>query len=198
MEEIIKIINNDNIKIKINGRICHHRIVVLYALSKFFNCKKYLEIGVHNGSSMSYVLQSKINKCIGIDPFEDLITNDKSMIHYQKNDNITLNKTNINITNNNINNSEIVLIKNYSNLVNINEIDNDIDLLFIDGDHSYNSVKQDYYKFKNNVKINGIIVFDDLHQNGPKKVFNEILKNDNDIKLFGIYENTEGILIKIK
>ena len=120
------------------------------------------------------------------------------MIHYQKNDKITLNKTNININNNNINNSEIVLIKNYSNLVNINEIDNDIDLLFIDGDHSYNSVKKDYYKFKNSVKKNGIIVFDDLHQDGPKKVFNEILKNDKDIKLFGIYENTEGILIKIK
>jgi len=197
MEELKNILKNDNYNIDIDGRICHHRIKILYALSKYFNLKKYLEIGVHNGSSMSYVLQSEsIEKCIGIDPFENLETNDSSMTHYQNIDKINISKSSNNINNNNKYNSEIILLQDYSNNINENELDNDIDLLFIDGDHNYDAVLNDYNKFFNNVKTGGFIVFDDLHQKGPKKVFNEIINNDTNIELFGIYEETEGILIK--
>jgi predicted O-methyltransferase YrrM len=197
MEDLTKIININNPTININGRICHHKIKILYALTEKYKLSKYLEIGVHNGSSISYVLQSKYNKIsIGIDPFEDLKTNDPHMKHYQNKDKITIKNTLENINKNNIYNAKINLIKDYSNNIDIDNIENDIDLLFIDGDHKYESVKNDYYKFKKIVKSGGFIVFDDLHQSGPKKVFFEILKNDKDIKLFGIYDKTEGILIK--
>jgi predicted O-methyltransferase YrrM len=197
MEELKNILYNNKPIININGRICHHRIKILYALVEKYKLKKYLEIGVHNGSSMSYVLKSSyIKKCYGIDPFEDLKTNDGSMKHYQEKDKITMTKTLINLNNNNYNNADIKLFKDYSNNIDLLKIDNDIDIIFIDGDHSYNATKNDYYKFKKVVKSGGFIVFDDLHQDGPKKVFFEILKNDKDIKLYGIYEKTEGILIK--
>lgn len=194
MEELRYIITNTEPKISINGRVCHHRIEILYALTENFNLENYLEIGVHNGSSMAYVLQSSKNKnCVGIDPFEDLQTNDPYMTHYQKNDKITLQKTLNNIKNNNKYNSNINLIKKLSKDVLDNEI-SDIDLLFIDGDHTYDAVLNDYKKFSKYVKSGGFIVFDDLHQEGPNKVFNWILSNDKEVELFGIYKKTEGIL----
>lgn len=197
MNDLKELLNNDNPKININGRICHHRIRILYALTEKYKLENYLEIGVHNGSSMSYVLQSKYNKkCIGIDPFENLLTNDPNMEHYQKLDKITMLKTSENLNNNNKYNAEIKLIQDYSNNVKLTNINN-IDLLFLDGDHNYKAVKEDFYKFMPLVKKGGYIVFDDLHQNGPKKAFFEVLKHCSEIKLFGIYESTEGILIKV-
>lgn len=186
-------------KINIDGRICHHRVSILYYLTELYNLTNYIEIGVHNGTSMSYVLSSKNNKiCIGIDPFETLLTQDKYMTHYLKKDNITEKKTYSNLQKNNKFNSKIKLIKKLSSDVLDNEI-NDItyDLLFIDGDHSYQSVISDYNKYINHVKRFGFIVFDDLHQDGPKKAFLEILHYDNRVEFFGIHQLTEGIFIKI-
>ena len=196
MDKLEEIIINDNPKINILGRIPHLKIKILYAIAKYFNCKNYLEIGVHNGASMSYVLKSNcIRTCVGIDPFENLVTDDPYMVHYQEKDKITYLNTINNLKNNNINNCSIKLIQNYSENVNINNIDITFDLLFIDGNHSYNNVLKDYYKFKVLVK-KGYIVFDDLHQEGPKKAFQNIINTDNEINLFGIYKNNIGILYK--
>lgn len=198
MEKIIYLINTQNLNININGRICHHRIRVLYGLVEFFNLKNYLEIGVHNGSSMSYVLQSKkIIKCIGIDPFEDLVTKDPNMKHYLNSDKINIKNTLENINKNNKFNADIKILKKLSADIIDEDIDMEIDLLFIDGDHSYQSVLNDFNKFIKFVKSGGFIVFDDLHQEGPNKVFTELLNTNKYIKLFGIYEKTEGILQKL-
>jgi predicted O-methyltransferase YrrM len=197
MDLLIDILKIKKPSISINGRTCHHRIDILYALTEKYNLKNYLEIGVHNGSSMSYVLQSDKNKsCIGIDPFETLTTVDPHMTHYIKMDKITEEKTQLNLNKNNRYNSNIKLVKKLSSEVLDNSIENNIDLLFIDGDHKYESVYADYKKFLKYVKSGGFIVFDDLHQDGPNKCFNEIVKNDKDINLFGIYKETEGILRK--
>lgn len=198
MNNINSFLETNKISIKINGRVCHHRIRVLYALTEQFNLKNYIEIGVHNGSSMAYVIQSNKNKiCFGIDPFETLITTDKKMIHYRNNDTINEKKTFTNIISNNIHNSKIKLIKKMSSNVTNNDLgQTTFDLLFIDGDHHYNSVLNDYNKYFEYINKGGFIVFDDLHQEGPNKAYNYILKNDNRVKEFGIYEKTEGILIK--
>ena len=198
MEKLQTLILENKPKINIDGRVCHHRIEILYALTEIYILENYLEIGVHNGSSISYVLQSNKNKnCIGIDPFETLQTKDPCMTHYIKNDNITEQKTLQNISKNNHYNSNIKLIKKLSENVLNNEINDNIDLLFIDGDHNYKSVLNDYMKFSKYVKSGGFIVFDDLHQDGPKKCFKEIVDNKKDVKLFGIYKKTEGILRKL-
>jgi predicted O-methyltransferase YrrM len=111
-------------------------------------------------------------------------------------DKITEEKTQLNLNKNNRYNSNIKLVKKLSSEVLDNSIENNIDLLFIDGDHKYESVYADYKKFLKYVKSGGFIVFDDLYQDGPNKCFNEIVKNDKDINLFGIYKETEGILRK--
>lgn len=197
MEVLSAIIKDDIPVISIQGRVCHHKIKILYALCKQFNLENYLEIGVHNGSSMSYVLQCNyIKQCVGIDPFEKLQTSDPTMIHYQQNDHITLNKSLQNIQNNNKHGADIQLVQEYSCNVNPDKFGNNVDLLFIDGDHNYNAVLKDYHMFKRCVRPGGFIVFDDLHQEGPGRVFNEVQRH-SDVKLFGIYDKTEGILVKM-
>ena len=197
MKEVEDLILNHKPKIKINGRTCHHRVDILYGLTEFFNLKKYLEIGVHNGSSMSYVLQSNKNEtCIGIDPFETLKTEDEEMIHYQNIDKVTEEKTQNNLNNNNKYNSNIKLIKKLSKDVLDEEI-SEINLLFIDGDHRYEAALNDYYKYSKYVKSGGFIVFDDLHMSGVKGCFDKIVNTDKNVKLFGIYKKTEGILMKL-
>lgn len=197
MKQVEDLISNHKPKININGRTCHHRVDILYGLTEFFSLKKYLEIGVHNGSSMSYVLQSNKNEtCVGIDPFETLKTVDPEMTHYQNIDKVTEEKTLNNLNNNNKYNSNIKLIKKLSIDVLDEEI-SEINLLFIDGDHSYEAALNDYYKYSKYVKSGGFIVFDDLHISGVKNCFNKIVNTDKNIKLFGIYKKSEGILIKL-
>ena len=198
MDNIINLQKKIKPKININGRICHDRIRILFYLTELFNLENYLEIGVHNGSSMSYVLQSDKNKnCIGIDPFEDLKTNDPHMTHYQLRDKITEKKTIENIKINNNYNSDVKLIRKLSKDIDDDDINLKFNLLFIDGDHTFESVLNDFNKYLKFIDKGGFIVFDDLHQHGPKKAFDFVLKNSKQIKLFGIYEKTEGILIKI-
>lgn len=48
------------------------------------------------------------------------------------------------------------------------------DLLFIDGDHSYEGVKKDFLMYKKLVTRGGIIAFHDVHLNGVQKLWNEI------------------------
>lgn len=52
-------------------------------------------------------------------------------------------------------------IKNFSQNVDWNQ---EIDLLFIDGKHDYNSVLGDYLKFSRFVKIGGFLVFHDYRE----------------------------------
>ena len=176
-------LNNNNtnsqteqVKKIIKIRQCHHKVSVLYSLREFFknDIKTYLEIGVHSGCSMSYVLLSEYPiKCVGIDLFEDTFYKDKLVLENIKSD---LNKINVH-------KHEINLIKGNSSSNDIINKLNDtmFDLIFIDGDHSYEGVKNDfnnYYKFLN--KKSGIMVFDDYNEaetnKGVFKFINELLK----------------------
>ncbi len=53
-----------------------------------------------------------------------------------------------------------------------------VDFLFIDGDHSYNGVKEDYYLYEDIVKDGGVIAFHDIRTDrencGVPKFWNEI------------------------
>lgn len=55
-------------------------------------------------------------------------------------------------------------INTYNNVLNLLSACEKFDLLFIDGDHSYGGVKQDYETYSPLVKDGGIIVFHDIHR----------------------------------
>jgi len=56
---------------------------------------------------------------------------------------------------------EVKMIIGNSQTWNTISLKNKIDLLFIDGDHSYNGVKKDYNNWINTVKIGGHVLFHD-------------------------------------
>ena len=59
--------------------------------------------------------------------------------------------------------------------------DNSLDAIFIDADHSYNSVKQDLHFWWNKVRIGGWILGDDYNSchPGTTKAVNEFAKDKN-------------------
>lgn len=54
---------------------------------------------------------------------------------------------------------------------------NKLDLLFIDGDHSYEGVKQDYEMYKVLVKKGGVIAFHDVHESAFHESHNCFVHN---------------------
>lgn len=62
------------------------------------------------------------------------------------------------------------------------------DIIFIDADHSYESVKKDYKNALKCLNENGILIFHDIQTPcGVKKLWNEELDNSKKIKEFVIY-----------
>ena len=182
IDELYNFIINNNTTIQkdvilknIPDRLCHHRVRFLYLLIEFMNnrIKNYLEIGVHNGCSLGYVLQTtnKLN-CVGIDLFEDTFYNDDLN---QKNINKNLQKINKN-------NHELLLIKgNSSDKKIIKSLENKkFDIIFIDGDHRYEGVKNDFINYYQLLSEKGLMVFDDYNESpsnvGVFKFINELLK----------------------
>lgn len=84
------------------------------------------------------------------------------------------------------------------------EIDDGIDFLFIDGDHSYSGVREDFETYKEFVNKGGIIAFHDIQHEHPRvgvdKLWAEI-ESDYQTETFGISpeRSTGGIgLIHMK
>lgn len=178
-----------------SGRIPHHWMQVLHSICALHEICNYMEIGVHNGGSMSYVVNDNLQKkCIGIDLWE------LGEIHK---DNLQKERAQQNIKNNNKSNSKITLIQGDSTSKGIINLINDliiepIDLLFIDGDHSYEGVKQDFMNYTKYVKSGGFILIDDYHEKywpGIKKfVDNDI--NTDEFQRVGWYNGNEILFIK--
>ena len=150
---------------------------------------------------MSYVVtnEKQIN-CYGIDLFEDTYG------LYLKNDKISFKKTTLNISKNNYK-SEVELIKgNSTNNDTINKLKkklegNKIDVLFIDGDHSYEGVKKDFLNYSDFVRSNGLIILDDFNINGKYpgilKFAFEMFENNLKYKILGVFEKNELLILKI-
>ena len=59
----------------------------------------------------------------------------------------------------------------------------ELDLLFIDGDHTLDGVKNDYVRYSKYVKKGGYIIFDDYHHPIIKEYCDKLLKENSSIKL---------------
>jgi len=166
------------------------------------NCKNYLEIGTYTGHSLSTILQSKYkSKFMGIDTFNSWADGKNMNLEKITNDNIKkFNKYNYQVNmykGNSKHKDTFNKVKEY--------FPDGIDLLFIDGDHSYQGILNDFELYFPLVNKNGYIVFDDYlpYKEGnidrePPKAINEILnKYNNQIKNIGLTDDVLEIY-KIK
>jgi predicted O-methyltransferase YrrM len=196
---------------QIDGRICHPSIICIFILLQFIDIENYMEIGVHNGGSMSMVLASKQNvNLYGIDLFEDMYDKTKhynedkfNTYQYFKRDNLSKEKTSLNLNclkkfyNND---STLTLIQGNTYFddteTNVHSIisDKKMDILFIDGDHTYDGVKNDFERYDKYVKINGYIIFDDYHHPIIKEYVDNLLKDNSDYVMIDVFkcDNTKA------
>jgi len=183
----------------IEGRCCHHHVVILNILVKLYPVQIYLEIGVHNGTSMSYVVNQTVKpvQCIGIDLFS-------STERYAR-DAITIGRSEQNITSLNTSHSTIHLLKGDSQSESMVRrvknalISNLVDLLFIDGDHEFAGVERDFLLYSPFVRSGGLIVFDDANATYPG-VLNCIekhVKESDTFRIIGLFENTDLIVQRL-
>jgi predicted O-methyltransferase YrrM len=185
-ESIIKV--NDIIS-KMNGKSFHNHYHIIYDICSSIEHEEitYLEIGAFAGGSASLISSHpKVKKVISIDLGLPI---DKS---------IPIN----NVSNFKHINCEYVYIQGDSTdkktINNLSNIISNVDILFIDGNHSYNWVINDFNNYKNFVKNGGYIIFDDYqdykHSPDVKIAVNDLVKN-LDEKQFEVLGSLEYELI---
>lgn len=162
---------------EINNQTFHHHYHILYDISESYNPNykiNYLEIGCYAGASACLLLQRSNTNVISIDighPISRSVVMD--------------NVNKLNVKNNNFyyieGNSHDHNVQNQLNEI----LNNDkVDILFIDGDHSYDGVKMDFDIYSKYVKEGGYIVFDDYND---CKYSPDVNKAVNDLDLSDYY-----------
>ena len=197
--ESIKILREVNSRIKESS--LHEFTYILYDIRTLLGNeeKTFLEIGSYVGSSASLILQHTYKtNVICVDPCEldPVKFSFSERTHFE-----TLEK---NLKNNNIYNNKFAILKNYSTdqaLLNKLKKDNTkVDILFIDGDHSYQGVLNDWNNFKDFVNPGGFICFDDYYDDtfSPqvRPAVDRIVENldKNAYKVVGCLENIHKLL----
>ncbi len=145
------------------------------------------EIGVWKGKS-SYIfataMKQKGGTVYSIDPFNgdgDKASTDIYHEEMEKLDTSLLENFKNTITKFELQNF-IKILPMTSEKARINFPEPKIDFLFIDGNHEYESVKQDYTLWTPLVPSGGIIILHDVgatHVDGPKRIFNEQVLNNS-------------------
>jgi predicted O-methyltransferase YrrM len=154
--ELTKQISNN-----IENKTFHHHYHILYDIASTYPIDyevKYVEIGCYAGGSACLILQRPNTRVISIDLGTPI------------GENVVL--ANVNKLNK-LNNSYNYLKGNsqtYEMVNRLKELINEIDVLFIDGDHSYQGVINDFLLYEGLVKVGGYIVFDDYNdpQHSPE------------------------------
>jgi predicted O-methyltransferase YrrM len=193
LESLVKV--NENI----NQRKFHNHTYILYDIRTILGDqeKTYLEIGSYVGSSASLLLNHPYKTNIFcIDPC--ILSPD----HYNGSSNQYHTLYN-NLKKSNIYNNFVKIYRNYSTdstlLHNLKEQKITTDILFIDGDNSYDAVIQDWNNFKGFVNVGGFIVFDDyndeIYSPQVKPAVQEIVKNIdlNEFEIIGDLDNVHEL-----
>lgn len=138
----------------------------------------YLEIGVYEGEAIANLGQLFNDRFIyAIDPFiEDSFTSWLSKVGHHERLSVQYGKTINNI--NGLNNVKLFVQKSeefFEQLTDDKIKEYNIDKIFIDGDHHYESVKSDYYLALRLLNgKSGFIVFDDTNLEGVQQLLDEI------------------------
>jgi predicted O-methyltransferase YrrM len=146
--DIVEKISNE-----MEGNTFHHHYHILYDLGREFNSQpiNYVEIGCYAGGSACLMLQRPNTNVISIDlghPIPPDIVK-RNVYKFNK-----------------LNNPHTYLQGNSQTIEMVNrltDVVDSIDIFFIDGDHSYQGVINDFSLYHNLVKSGGYIVFDDYN-----------------------------------
>ena len=167
----------------------HHHYHILYDIANQYYGEEsinYIEIGAYAGGSASLMMHRKNTKIISIDigqPIEPV--------------NAIFNVN----ANNFYGNSYTYIHGDSSKQSTINQLeellsDAKIDILFIDGDHGYNSVIRDFNNYVDFVNDGGFIIFDDYNDNiySPevKLAVNDIISK-LDLSKYSIIGSVENV-----
>jgi len=186
------------------GEICASpHIQKMIDLKKHRSCKIYVEIGVlYGGSLIKQMEDNQECRFIGIDPFSGYYGNTYDP-HRRVDLTDHLEIVNKNITENNPHNHIFDLIKGFSNecmkpLKDLLKQDK-IDYLFIDGDHSYQGVMDDFNNYKQFMNQDGLMVFDNYNDPNWQEVkvaVDEIIENHRDVELIDKFGHCAVIKIQ--
>jgi len=176
----------------------HHIVLYIKDYIMKEKCKNYLEIGTHYGHSICNMLQSKYqSKYMAIDIFKKWGDGKISNMEKLANDNAKKF---------NINNYEYKIVKGNSQSKATLDVVKEyfpegIDLLFIDGDHSYNGIIKDFKNYFPFVNKGGYIVFDDYlpykignkERDAPKAINKIVGDNKGKIKDIGLIDDIVNV-----
>jgi cephalosporin hydroxylase len=163
-----------------NGKTFHNHYHILYDICSSLekNNLTYLEIGAYGGGSASLVsLHESVSKVYSIDIGQPIKKE------------IPINNVN-KFKHHNCSYEYIEGDSKSQNIINyVHENVKNIDVFFIDGDHTYNAVIQDFNNYKELVVSGGYIVFDDYRDSthspdvfhAVNKIVEEINKDEFDI-----------------
>jgi cephalosporin hydroxylase len=167
---------------KINNQTFHHHYHILYDIANTFDdAINYVEIGCYAGGSACLMLQRPKTNVVSIDLGRPI--NPKIVYENVKNLNVHSNSYNY-----------LEGSSQSENMVNrLKEIVQNINILFIDGDHSYNGVINDFNLYEKMVVSGGYIVFDDYYDNtsspGVRKAVDDLVKTINGYEIIGTLVN---------
>jgi predicted O-methyltransferase YrrM len=177
----------ERISNQMDGNTFHHHYHVLYDIVNLYPRGydlNYVEIGCYAGGSSCLVSQRKNTNIFSIDlgtPISPEIPKN-------------------NFTKFNIHENKYEYIQGNSHLSEtlekLKKLITDIDILFIDGDHTYSGVKKDFEMYSPLVKRGGYIIFDDYndHKFSPdvKKYVDDLLPQLNKYEIIGCLPNLYG------
>ena len=177
----------------IKGFLAHEEGLFLYELTKKYCLKNFaVEVGSYCGKSACYIGQAcKENKTylMTIDHHRGSEEQqygeeyfDPDEYNYDKEIVDTLPTLLKNIQKFRF--EEVILpVVNSSELAS-KEIENNIDLVFIDGSHTFESARKDYVSWKNKIRIGGILAIHDVYDSeveggqAPKEIYEKALRQN--------------------
>ena len=173
----------------------HHHFHIIFDIAQSFEGRtiNYVEIGAYAGASSCLMLGMRDTNVISIDLGEPIPKGQvlENVLMYKNSPNnykyIQGNSRTIEVKN---------LVVDTLNKFIFLGFSNKIDLLFIDGDHSYNGVISDFNMYSDLVAIGGYIVFDDyndaIYSPEVKQAVDSLLPSLVDYEIIGTLENSLG------
>jgi hypothetical protein len=159
---------NDSIKMLNSLPIEHHRRAWRGFMEKY-GCKRIAEVGVFRGENFMRMIEHNPEVAVAVDTWSIDAANDAKLSQDQLNEQyecfraMTINKPFVQIRRG----KSIDIAKEYE--------DNYFDLIYIDGDHSYQGCKEDIIAWL--PKTKRFLVGDDYNKPGVNKAVNELLIN---------------------